>query len=98
MTIFVTDMATNFPSVVEHRRRHFTAPYPADSIVEVAGLYTPEAQIEIEAIAVVGGERGVSARSARARGALVAPADAFAKPSGTLIEIALSGSGGLQRR
>lgn len=49
VTIFVTDMATNFPSVVEHRRRHFTAPYPADSIVEVAGLYTPEAQIEIEA-------------------------------------------------
>ena len=57
VTIFVTDMAANFPAVVERRRRHFTPPYPADSIVEVAGLYTPEAQIEIEAIAVVGGER-----------------------------------------
>jgi 2-iminobutanoate/2-iminopropanoate deaminase len=57
VTIFVTDMASNFSTVVEHRRRHFTPPYPADSIVEVAGLYTPEAQIEIEAIAVVGGER-----------------------------------------
>jgi 2-iminobutanoate/2-iminopropanoate deaminase len=56
VTIFVTDMAANFPTVVERRRRHFTPPYPADSIVEVAGLYTPEAQIEIEAIAVVGGE------------------------------------------
>lgn len=57
VTIFVTDMATNFPSVVEHRRQHFTSPYPADSIVEVSSLYTPEAQIEIEAIAVLGGER-----------------------------------------
>lgn len=57
VTIFVTDMATNFPSVVEHRRQHFTSPYPADSIVEVSSLYTPEAQIEIEAIAVLGGAR-----------------------------------------
>lgn len=57
VTIFVTDMAANFPTVVERRRKHFTPPYPADSIVEVAGLYTPEAQIEIEAIAVIGSER-----------------------------------------
>ena len=57
VTIFVTNMAANFPAVVELRRKHFTPPYPADSIVQVAGLYTPEAQIEIEAIAVVGGER-----------------------------------------
>jgi reactive intermediate/imine deaminase len=57
VTIFVTDMAANFPTVVERRRQHFTPPYPADSIVEVAGLYTPEAQIEIEAIAVIGSER-----------------------------------------
>ena len=57
VTIFVTDMAASFATVVERRRQHFTPPYPADSIVEVAGLYTPEAQIEIEAIAVVGSER-----------------------------------------
>ena len=57
VTIFVTDMAANFATVVERRRQHFTPPYPADSIVEVAGLYTPEAQIEIEAIAAIGGER-----------------------------------------
>ena len=57
VTIFVTDMAANFAAVVERRRQHFTPPYPADSIVEVAGLYTPEAEIEIEAIAAVGGER-----------------------------------------
>lgn len=56
VTIFVTDMA-NFPQVVELRRRYFTEPWPADSIVEVKGLYTPEAMIEIEAVAVFrGGE------------------------------------------
>jgi 2-iminobutanoate/2-iminopropanoate deaminase len=57
VTIFVTDMAANFPAVVECRRKHFTPPYPADSIVEVGRLYTSEAQIEIEAIAVVGAQR-----------------------------------------
>ncbi len=52
VTIFVTDMK-NFNDVVELRREYFTAPYPADSIVEVSGLYTPEAMFEIEAIALV---------------------------------------------
>lgn len=52
VTIFVTDMS-NFGHVVELRRKHFRPPYPADSIVEVKGLYTPAAMIEIEAIAVV---------------------------------------------
>lgn len=51
VTIFVTDMS-HFNEVVELRRTYFTAPYPADSIVEVKGLYTPEAMIEIEAIAL----------------------------------------------
>ena len=32
--------------------RDFTPPYPADTIVEVTSLYSPEALIEIEAIAV----------------------------------------------
>ena len=54
VTIFLTDMG-NFPQVVELRRQFFTLPYPADSIVEVNGLYTPEAVIEIEAIAAAGG-------------------------------------------
>jgi 2-iminobutanoate/2-iminopropanoate deaminase len=54
VTIFLTDMG-NFPQVVDLRRKFFTAPYPADSIVEVKGLYTPEAVIEIEAIAAAGG-------------------------------------------
>jgi 2-iminobutanoate/2-iminopropanoate deaminase len=51
VTIFVTDM-TQFDEVVRLRREFLSAPYPADSIVEVKGLYTPEAMIEIEAIAV----------------------------------------------
>lgn len=51
VTIFLTDMG-NFSKVVELRRKYFSTPYPADSIVEVSGLYTPEAMIEIEAIAI----------------------------------------------
>lgn len=54
VTIFVTDMS-NFSKVVDLRRKFFTPPYPADSIVEVKGLYAPEAMIEIEAIAAAGG-------------------------------------------
>jgi 2-iminobutanoate/2-iminopropanoate deaminase len=53
VTIFVTDMKSQFATVVELRRKFFTPPYPADSIVEVQGLYTPEAMIEIEAIGAV---------------------------------------------
>ncbi len=56
VTIFVTDM-NNFNEVVELRRKYFAAPYPADSIVAVQALYTPEAMIEIEAVAQVATER-----------------------------------------
>ena len=52
VTIFLTSMA-HFPRIVELRKEHFVAPYPADTIVEVKALYTPEAMIEIEAVAVV---------------------------------------------
>lgn len=52
VTIFLTDMG-NFREIVELRRRYFREPYPADTIVEVSSLYTPEAMIEIEAIAAV---------------------------------------------
>jgi len=52
VTIFLTDMATNFPKIVELRKKWFTPPYPADTIVEVRSLYLPEVEIEIEAIAV----------------------------------------------
>jgi reactive intermediate/imine deaminase len=51
VTIYLTDMG-NFPKIVELRERWFTAPYPADTIVEVSSLALPELMIEIEAIAV----------------------------------------------
>jgi reactive intermediate/imine deaminase len=51
VTIFLRDMS-NFAKIVELRGRYFRPPYPADTIVEVASLYSPEALIEIEAIAV----------------------------------------------
>jgi 2-iminobutanoate/2-iminopropanoate deaminase len=41
-----------FDRIVELRGHWFTAPYPADTIVEVRSLYSPDAMIEIEAIAV----------------------------------------------
>jgi reactive intermediate/imine deaminase len=53
VTIFLTDMS-NFPKIVELRKRWFTPPYPADTIVEVSSLALPELEIEIEAIATVG--------------------------------------------
>jgi reactive intermediate/imine deaminase len=53
VTIFLTDMA-NFEKIVELRRRWFTPPYPADTIVEVSSLALPELEIEIEALATVG--------------------------------------------
>jgi len=56
VTIFVTDMS-NFNEVIELRRKYFSEPYPADTIVEVKALYTPEAMIEIEAIAAVTTDR-----------------------------------------
>jgi reactive intermediate/imine deaminase len=52
VTIFVTNMAADFPKVVELRRKWFSPPYPADTIVEVRSLYRPEVLLEIEAIAV----------------------------------------------
>lgn len=59
VTIFLRDMS-NFQKIVELRGRYFTPPYPADTIVEVSSLYSPDALIEIEAVAVVdaAAERG----------------------------------------
>ena len=51
VTIYLTSM-DNFARVVELRRQWFRAPYPADTIVEVSALYSPDAMIEIEAIAL----------------------------------------------
>jgi 2-iminobutanoate/2-iminopropanoate deaminase len=51
VTIFLRDMS-NFDKIVALRGRYFTRPYPADTIVEVSSLYSPDALLEIEAIAV----------------------------------------------
>ena len=56
VTIFLTDMG-HFNEVVELRRTYFSEPYPADTIVEIQALYTPEAMIEIEAIAAIGTDK-----------------------------------------
>lgn len=59
VTIFVTDMQAQFKNVVALRRKFWSEPYPADTIVEVKALYNPEVMIEIDAIAAVaaGAER-----------------------------------------
>lgn len=60
VAIYLTDM-TRFPKIMELRQRHFTPPYPADTIVEVSSLALPELMIEIDAMAIVpeGGVRAV---------------------------------------
>lgn len=55
VNIYLTDMA-NFPKIVALRAKHFSKPYPADTIVEVRGLALKELMIEIEAMALVEGE------------------------------------------
>lgn len=52
VTIFLKDMS-NFNKIVALRKKYFSAPYPADTIVEISSLYSPDALIEIEAIAIV---------------------------------------------
>ncbi len=59
VTIYLTDMA-RFPDIVALRERHFTPPYPADTIVEVKALALPELEIEIEATALAGGTTQVA--------------------------------------
>lgn len=50
VTIYLTDMGY-FDRIVALREQWFSAPYPADTIVEVKALALPELMIEIEAIA-----------------------------------------------
>ena len=52
VTIFLTDMS-HFNKIVDLRGQWFSAPYPADTIIEVKALALPELMIEIEAIATV---------------------------------------------
>lgn len=55
VTIFLTSM-THFSKIVDLRRKWFSVPYPADTIVEISALYSSDAMIEIEAIAVAAGD------------------------------------------
>jgi 2-iminobutanoate/2-iminopropanoate deaminase len=52
VSIYLTDMA-HFPEILELRKRWFSPPWPADTIVQVASLALPELMIEIEAQATV---------------------------------------------
>ncbi|MGR3907485.1 RidA family protein [Burkholderia sp. SR8] len=51
-TIYLTSMSY-LDRMVDVRREWFSAPYPAESLVEVSALYSPDAMIEVEAIAAV---------------------------------------------
>jgi 2-iminobutanoate/2-iminopropanoate deaminase len=52
VTVFITDMGL-YDEIHEVRRRYFSEPYPASSMVEVSGLIDPRLLIEIEAVAVI---------------------------------------------
>ncbi len=52
VTIMVTDMAAHLNEIIKLRAEFFTEPYPADTLVQVAGLAQPDWLIEIDAIAV----------------------------------------------
>lgn len=56
VTIYLTDMSY-FPKIVELRKQYFSKPYPADTIVEINALASPEFMIEIEAVALVNGKK-----------------------------------------
>jgi enamine deaminase RidA (YjgF/YER057c/UK114 family) len=43
----------HFPAILELRKRWFSPPWPADTIVQVVSLALPELMIEIEAQATV---------------------------------------------
>jgi len=52
LTTFTTDLARR-DEVRALRLRYFNEPYPASTLVKVAGLVDPRALVEIEALAVV---------------------------------------------
>lgn len=52
VTIYMTDVS-HFPKILDLRAKYFSAPYPADTTVEVTALALPGLMLEIDAIAVV---------------------------------------------
>ncbi len=63
VTIMVTDMA-NLDTVIRLRGEYFSEPYPADTLLQVAGLAQPDWQVEIDAVALVPPARNPSPNSA----------------------------------
>lgn len=53
VTVFIRDME-QFGEIHEVRKRYFSPPYPASSMVEVSRLVSPDSLIEIEAVAAIG--------------------------------------------
>jgi len=51
VTIMVTDMSY-LDVIVKLRGEYFTEPYPADTLLQVAGLAQPDWLVEIDAVAV----------------------------------------------
>jgi reactive intermediate/imine deaminase len=51
VTIFVTSMR-HAENLLALRRKYYRQPWPAETLVEIAALYTPGALIEIEAVAL----------------------------------------------
>lgn len=51
VTIMVTDMA-NLDTVIRLRGEYFSEPYPADTLLQVAGLARPDWLVEIDAVAL----------------------------------------------
>jgi 2-iminobutanoate/2-iminopropanoate deaminase len=51
VTIMVTDMSY-LDQIVRLREEYFREPYPADTLVQVAGLAQPDWMIEVDAIAL----------------------------------------------
>ncbi|MGQ0482418.1 MAG: RidA family protein [Pseudonocardia sp.] len=52
VTIMVTDMS-HLDTIVSLRGEFFGEPYPADTLLQVAGLAQPDWQVEIDAIAMI---------------------------------------------
>ncbi len=54
LNTYVTNMAEYRERTRDIRREYFSQDFPASTLVEVKSLYSPEAMVEIEAIAAVG--------------------------------------------
>lgn len=57
VNIMVTDMS-HLDTIIRLRGEYLSQPYPADTLLQVAGLAQPDWQVEIDATAVVTDEKG----------------------------------------